>query len=183
MLTQLTTINYFQIIPKEAIQLVIIGKDPFPTDPTGIPFCKPTWEQQLDLKCSGRYVLLALGLNITSIQNIYPVPKLLFEFLCAKGIVFLNASYVYIGGNITQIRHLQQLKDAYDINKSIIESAKTVIYCGEASKIRWIASIGCQGSYCVVHPDVRNKNRKITSGRWCLWWEDNALINKLIIKL
>lgn len=176
------TTSYLEGIPKKALQLAVIGKDPFPSDPTGIPFCKPSWDQQLDLKCSGRYVLLALGLDVTSIQEKYSKPKSLFEFLREEGIVFLNASYVYTGGQITQTKHLQHLKAAYTLNKSIIESARAVIYCGEASKIRWIAPIEKPESYCVVHPDVRNKNRKITSDRWRMWWGPNALIDRLNIK-
>lgn len=169
-------------IPKKALQLAVIGKDPFPSDPTGIPFCKPSWGQQLDLKCSGLYVLHSLGLDITAIQENHPTPRSLFEFLRTEGIVFLNASYIYIGGKITQTKHLQHLIAAYTLNKNIIEAAKTVIYCGEASKIRWIAPIEQSGSHCVIHPDVRNKNREITSDRWSIWWEPNALVDRLNIK-
>lgn len=177
------TIRYIEGIPKSALQLAIIGKDPFPSDPTGIPFCKPSWEQQLAWNCSGLYVLRSLGLASIAIQTDYPTPALLFEFLRTKGIVFLNASYIPIDGKITQSRHILQLRAAYELNKNIIKSAKSVIYCGEASKIKWIAPINHTGSHCVVHPDVRNKNRRITSDRWHQWWDTNALVDRLGVAL
>lgn len=177
------TIRYMGGIPKAALQLVIIGKDPFPSDATGIPFCKPTWEQQMAWNCSGLYVLLSLGLDLVSIQEIHPTPASLFESLRAEGIVFLNASYAYLGKKkITQSRHIQQLKAAHELNKNIIQSASAVIYCGEASKIKWIDPIERTGSHYVVHPDVRNKNRRITFSRWHKWWSPNALVDSLNIK-
>ncbi len=173
------TIHYIERIPKTALQLAIIGKDPFPSDPTGIPFCKPFWEQQLAWNCSGLYVLRSLGLDLDIIQDAHLTPISLFESLLAEGIVFLNASYTTIEGKITQSRHIPQLRAAYELNKNIIQSAETVIYCGEASKIKWVAPIKRTGSHCVVHPDVRNKNRRITSNRWHKWWDTNALADRL----
>ena len=39
--------DYIDSINQERIILVIMGKDPFPTKATNIPFCKKTWAEQL----------------------------------------------------------------------------------------------------------------------------------------
>jgi hypothetical protein len=174
-----STLRYLDGIPLTGLQLAVVGKDPFPSNPVGIPFCKPTWDQQLAENCSGRHVLLSLGFDLSRVRSEYATPSLLFERLRAVGIVFLNASYIYVGTSIRKTKHLANLQNAYQLNKPILQAAKTVLYCGEASKIQWVTSINGEGRHCVVHPDVRNKVNPCTSDRWRSWWCKNALHDSL----
>jgi hypothetical protein len=57
------TQEYIASIDVASVQLVILGKDAYPTDPTGVAFCKPTWGAMKHGNCSGRFVLEALGVN------------------------------------------------------------------------------------------------------------------------
>lgn len=167
------TIKYISGVSQTSLQLTIIGRDPFPTDPIGIPFCKPTWEQQLESNCSGRNVLLSLGIDLDAAEKEFKTPSGLFESLRSDGIIFLNASYEFIDGKIRKYKHLKYLSDAWAINEPFINISTFVLYCGEANKIKWVAPIN--NDCCVVHPDIRNKINKYTSEQWKDTWSQNAI--------
>lgn len=179
------TRNYLKDIPRKNLHLAIMGKDPYPTDATGIPFCKPTWEQQLSQNCSGRFVLLSLGFNPGVLQQKYDTPIHLFEELREYGIVFLNVSYKYIGKAIRKKHHLVYLQNSYQHNRLALEAARLVLFCGEAEKIlRWgIMPINNNRYRCVIHPDVRNKNNPNRSDSWQNCWGDDALYNELLLSV
>ncbi len=170
---------YLGSVPYVDIRLAIMGKDPYPTDATGIPFCKPTWDQQLYGNCSGRYVLLSLGFEEETIRAKYNAPINLFEDLLGHGIVFLNASYEYIGNTISKKRHLPYLQESYKHNKPVLDSASVILCCGEAKKIRWVVPATDERFLTVIHPDVRNKR----SDRWKEWWDKDALYDKLQLSI
>ncbi|MBB6559456.1 hypothetical protein HNP48_002123 [Acidovorax soli] len=169
--------RYLENIDAKRLQVVIVGKDPFPADATNIPFCKPTWEQQLASNCSGKYVLRSLGVDLVAAQKTYSTPSGLFEILGLDGIVFLNASYDLIGAKIIKSKHLKYLLEAHKINKAFIQRARTVVYCGEACKVKWVDAVN--SGLCVVHPDIRNRANPRTFQRWAATWGDNALRDKL----
>lgn len=82
--------GYKKIISKvEKVLLAVVGKDPFPQSPVGIPFCKTTWEEMTGYGCSGFYVLKSLGINIDKAKKSFS-PETLFMELASLGIVFLN---------------------------------------------------------------------------------------------
>ncbi len=168
-----STLRYLDGVSSTGLQLAVVGKDPFPSNATGIAFCKPAWDQQLAENCSGRHVLLSLGFDPSATQAEYATPSLLFERLRTVGIVFLNASYIYVGTPIRKAKHLAHLQHAYQVNKVILEAAKAVLYCGEASKMRWVAPINREGSYAcrdyapqlgasVSAANYGNPNRRVT---------------------
>lgn len=172
-----TTHSYLAGALPTSLQVVIVGRDPFPKYATGIPFCKPNWDQQLANNCSGKYVLLSLGIDLAAAQQAHSTPQELFEKLRSNGIVFLNASYKLVGDKIRLSKHKKYLSEANEINKKFIEAAKTVRYCGEAKKINWISPISMD--LCVVHPDIRNKYNPNTRERWLASWSPNALHEQL----
>lgn len=176
-----TTSRYMQGIPLAKLQLALVGKDPFPTSPTQIPFCKSTWKEQLASNCSGRHVLASIGVILSDAESQHQTPAGLFEELREVGIVFLNASYSPIGGTITRSRHLPLLANAYVKNEPILRASKNVIYCGEAWKVRWVAPT--ESGELVVHPDVRNKYNARTKDRWTTYWGEKALFKKLGLTL
>ena len=171
--------EYYNILTKlSEIKLIIMGKDPYPDAPTGIPFCKDTWAQMFQNNCSGRYVLSALGYESKkSLERKYSRPTDFFKYLAEKkGIVFLNISYHYIGGSLLKKDHEGYINDAWDTNKFIMQKAKSVVVCGIAGRRPWITSkwkalteIEVIG---VVHPDIRCKNSKYKSVQeeWKMRW-------------
>ncbi len=169
--------HYLEDVPSGPLQVAVVGKDPFPTAATQIPFCKPTWREQLAMNCSGRYVLASLGIKLSEAEGVYERPQDLFEALRSVGIVFLNASHSEIGGTISRSKHLPLLAETYAANKPFLHAAKSVILCGEAWKIRWVEPT-LRGDVS-IHPDVRNKHNPRTKERWKQSWEEKALFSRL----
>jgi hypothetical protein len=62
----------------ESFELAIMGKDPYPQDLIGIPFCKETWSDLRRDNCSGYYVLKSLGINFDKVEAYFDFPKDLF---------------------------------------------------------------------------------------------------------
>jgi hypothetical protein len=163
----------------DEIKLIIMGKDPYPEDPTGIPFCKNTWNAMFQYTCSGRYVLSVLGYKRKKIlKGKYGCPAEFFKYLAGKrGIVFLNISYYYIGGSLRKKEHEGFIEDAMATNMPIMEKAKSIIICGAAGKLPWIASRWIALTtrvkvINVVHPDVRNSSSIYQSVKdeWKKYW-------------
>lgn len=175
--------RYLDQLGKADVRLAIVGKAPFPSNSVDIPFCKPNWQEQLAGNCSGRHVLLSLGLDPSVLRASFKIPALLFEALLACGVVFLNASYAYLDGSLRKRDHLVHLERANKLNGRVLQSAEAIIYCGEASKIRWVTSIDRPGSHCVVHPDVRNRANPRTSANWHKWWLPNAIVENIGLTL
>lgn len=160
-----------------AFGLVVMGKDPFPSDPIGIPFCKQTWALQLADKCSGLHVLQSLGTNLEEVQASYSQPKDYFLKLAIRGIAFLNLSYHRVDKSIVLKDHKHILADAYEFNRPILERAQQAILCGEASKQRWNAPLS-PTQYIAIHPDIRNRNNPRRIDAWNLWWQPNAIVRR-----
>lgn len=176
------TRDYVESIELKRVRLVIMGKDPYPESATGIAFCKPDWPALMADNCSGRYVLQALGINLTveSASGQLP-PHDLFKRLAQAGVVFLNASYSEdVGKRFTKARKLDALREAYDLNKPIITAAKTVIRCGEAFRMDWaLDSKEEKRQFCdVVHPDKRNSYNSHTKVRWAQLWGTPSSLSK-----
>lgn len=162
--------------------LTIVGKDPYPTDPIGIPFCKPDWSSMCDKRCSGLVVLKSLGEDVEKAKEEYLVPKDYFVHLAEKkGIAFLNISYYYLGGDSVGLKHKKYIQSTERINKEYLKKSNVIILCGQADKICWY-----EGDYShldcneVVHPDIRNKNSKHANVRdsWKEWWSEGSLKKK-----
>lgn len=175
---------YLSHVPKEgALQLVIVGKDPFPHDPTGIPFCKRDWTEQWRHNCSGGHVLRALGVNQQAASHAYQHPCHLFFDLCKAGIVFLNASYTLLKG-LSGEKRLACLDSAKSINLPIIGRAKQVLYCGEAGSF-YGQSGWSPNETAVIHPDIRNswsRHSKVKEG-WRACWSKGQLLEKYHLTL
>lgn len=175
------TRDYVKSIELERVRLVILGKDAYPKSGTGIAFCKPDWPALMADNCSGRYVLQALGINLTVESASGQPPHDLFKRLAQAGVVFLNASYSEdVGERFTKARKLDALRKAYDLNKPIITAAKTVIRCGEAFRMDWaLDSKEVKRQFCdVVHPDKRNSYNSHTKVRWAQLWGTLGSLSK-----
>jgi hypothetical protein len=176
--------RYFKTQDDEAIQLAIVGKDPFPKRPTAIPFCKSNWDEQLKKECSGRHVLGSLGIDIEDARKRYDVPEDLFKALRKVGIVFLNASYQFIEGSKLRRIHLEQLRRAHEVNLPFLKKAKTVILCGEAKRLRWLPGMKEMG-IAVIHPDERNRLSRYeqVKEKWEEFWSPTAISRRFQVLL
>lgn len=166
------------------IRLIIMGKDPYPTNANGVPFCKPTWTEQLDSSYSGYHIFRSLGIESKSLETSFDNPIDYFIFLSFRGIIFLNLSYSYIGGPIRRARHNAQLREGFNINRPFLETASNIILCGEAKKNRWNGH-NYSNSIEVVHPDIRNRNSRYQSIRenWLSNWSGNSIANRFDITI
>lgn len=165
---------------KSEFVLTIMGKDPFPQDSIGIPFCKPDWERQTNDLCSGYHVLASLGVAFPTVRSIFTSPTDYFHHLASvKGVVFLNLSYHFLGGKCRKLRHRAELLQAASVNNAILSKSRHVLLCGEASKYDWY---GNKPSYAheIVHPDVRCRiscSPKVAD-QWQSWWSSGAIAKR-----
>ena len=170
------------------IWLVIMGKDPYPTAPQGIPFVKSTWEEMLNRNCSGRYVLESLGFPVSSLSAAeltgrYDEPRQLFLNLASSGIVFLNLSYEIPDKDAKvswdKMTHLAKMEEADLINAPYCNVAWLVILCGQA-KERWrLPSHAHTQSIETVHPSIQcsvHQEQRIKDG-WHTWWSQDVIFN------
>ena len=173
------------VVNLRSVQLVIVGKDPYPNGATRIPFHKS--EGQFNYNCSGGVVLRAIGCD--AVRSIQTCGNTLNLFLALRdvGIVFLNAIYrtQNVGRKIRKSHDFNALMDAYlKYNEAVLNKAQRVIYCGEAEKIRWINNgvlpHAYEGqAYKVLHPDLRNRRRE----EYEKWWSPGELQRKFGLEL
>lgn len=159
-----------------------MGRDPYPSSPNGIPFCKKTWKELKYKSSSGYHVLNSIGINLEGIEQQFDTPNDLFFYLAKNGIVFLNLSYDFIGTN-TKIKkkvHSEYLNKAYLINKPIMDKSEILILCGEAKKNKWNNYTHHNCSEC-IHPDVQN--RKYNKQLWDKRWNQDSLKKEYNLKL
>ncbi len=148
---------------RRPIKLAIVGKDPYPTEPVGIPFAKGSIKE-MNKAASGKPLLRGLGIeemccNLdSSIMNLY-------DLFLQNGIVFLNISYKYIGREISRKIDKPYLDCANSINYSILEFSEKIVLCGEAYDGFKIVNgdndtiLRKKSLYKVYHPSARKPKK------------------------
>lgn len=161
------------------LKLAIMGRDPYPEDAVGIPFAKPTVLQTAK-SLSGSRIVQSLGIDVKTWRGCDI--RSLFEKLLKQRIVFLNASYKFLGkGPLALGKHGPQLHCANTINSVIINSTENVVLCGEAGKgYRWSNGLGTKAIlppkfYCAPHPSARVYNRD--EAEFQKYWAPKALVD------
>lgn len=152
------------------INLVIVGRDPYPKYATGIPFSKPSWNL-LKKNSAGHFVFRSLlGENY---YNKAKTPDKLTYFLLNKGIALLNASYQLLDGSPKKHRDIRRIRKALAlINSDILQKARQVVLCGAAYKmLNWAGCYKDNKYHAAPHPSLQaynasKKNRK----KWCQFW-------------
>lgn len=181
--------SYRSAIPEGNIELIVMGKDPFPNDPVGVPFCKPSWDKQWAANSSGSVVLRALGIDRDVVELRFCRPIELFMRLASSHrIVFLNAAYAPLlnargePGALSLRRHKDMLEAGVQQNAVFVERAKTVLFCGEARKIHGaFQRVGAK--QCAVHPDVRNRWNPSVKHQWAEVWAPGKLATRFNLSL
>lgn len=178
--------QYLSILQaRDEFELTIMGKDPFPQDPVGIPFCKPDWDQLNDAQCSGLHVLASLGVNVAAVRSTFIMPADYFQFLArSRGIAFLNLSYHFLDGPCRKGAHRAELLQAAAVNVPVLSKSRSIVLCGEASKHRWYGN-SLSHAHQVVHPDVRCRISRYpqVAAQWQAWWSSGAIAQRLGISV
>lgn len=171
--------SYIDILQtRKHFSLVIVGKDPFPTAPTGVPFCKPSWNEQNKRNGSGIFVLESIGIDVASAMEAYSVPVGLFYSLAIQGVVFLNCSYHFLETDGLPKKDYKYVESALITNEPVIRNADNVILCGE-SKILSEKIDGIDFFLPVVHPDPRNRKKD----EWAEIWGKDKLTERFNLNL
>lgn len=171
--------KYFEkLVNTKEIKLLFIGKDPYPTNPNGIPFCKPTIKELKDGRCSGRYLLNGLGINIDNYSDTDNSTEIFYDLLDKKEIGFLNASYSPPPNKKLSEEQRNNFKNK---NENIIKKANCVVTSIGAKDLlrQYLSHNELDKIEIVCHPDIRNRNNKIHKEMYNLIWEtENGLLNK-----
>lgn len=167
------------------ILAVFVGKDPFPTAPVGLPFCKDTWAEQLKDNCSGKHLLQSIGVDVQRASQTYSTPKDLFIALARQGILMLNASYHFLGARDFQRVDVPLLEEANTVNLPVIGRAQRVFLLGQAKVLLPYVQRNFPEMkdkvVPLIHPDVQN--RKFKRAKWEEIWLPNVLKERLKLQL
>lgn len=157
------------------ITLVIVGRDPYPSNPISIPFLKASWDD-LPSKSSGCIVIMSIFRDSPA-QHFFSPREFAFFALQKHGIVFLNASYHFLGSDtISWKRHHKYVEDAFRVNSPILSRAKNVMLCGAAAKMMtFVTEINEPYFTPVPHPCLRGKYAASNKTKWDTYWSPGAL--------
>lgn len=176
--------NYLDICKKiNKIDLVIMGKDPFPKDAMGIPFCKKNWRLLSNKGESGFRILNSLNYKNFDINNYLNdkcilTPQEYFIKLAKKGIIMLNASYYFLEREtISRKRHFDFVYSSLEVNFPIIKKAENIILCGDAYELmNWVVDGLSKNKFKVPHPSMQSHNNKNTDNdEWDKYWGEGKL--------
>lgn len=152
--------------------LLIVGEAPYPTNPVDdYAFCKPSWSEQVEYNCSGRYVLCSLGVKLDCASSKYSTPKKLFQELKMHGILFQNR---FLGLNKDNSPSKSQTNQNLD---NLLQTCPVIVLCGREThdlvgKISNKAQV-----FDVIHPAARCKGY---CPRWVqVWSEPGKLLQML----
>ncbi len=170
---------------RKQFELCIVGKDPYPTNPIGIPFCKPSWPE-MDYRTSGTYVLRSLGIEPGSEH--FADPREAFLQLALEGVGFLNSTYWFIGRPFAKRYHQQMVAEDTLVNLPFLAKSRRILLCGEAAKVPWLLQgtpiiaeyqdeLGSIWERCesIPHPDIRNRTNPRRRLAWQAVWGDGVL--------
>lgn len=152
--------------------LLIVGEAPYPTNPVDdYAFCKPSWCEQVEYNCSGRYVLCSLGVKLEHVYHKYSTPKELFQELKMYGVLFQNR---FVGLNKDNSPSKSQTNRNLD---NLLQTCSVIVLCGREThdlvkKISNKAQV-----FDVIHPAARCKGY---CPRWVqVWSEPGKLLQML----
>lgn len=151
--------EYKSVIKTLYPKYLILGNDQYPTNATGIAFCKESWKDMKNKTMSGYHMLNALGINIEKAEKKYPDNVSdLFRLMLEKGLIFWNASGI------------NDLKSLGLPSKSI----KSVICGPEAGKCfgdpKFLDLCKTFPFYVPRHPCPRGANKKNPRDIWNIFW-------------
>lgn len=161
--------EYKEIIQTHYPEYLILGNDQYPTNATGIAFCKESWKDMKNKTMSGYHMLNALGINIEKAEEKYPKNASdLFRFMLENRLVFWNASKI------------DDLKSLGLPKKSI----KSIICGPEAEKClrdsEFLELCKDFPFYVPRHPCPQGANKNNSQDIWNIFWgKKSELVKQL----
>ena len=156
----------------DSINILFIGKDPYPKGPNGIPFCKDNIEDLRKPNCSGKYLLYSLGINVD--KEIRSPLDIFFDLLKRNKIGCINASYFPFK---KKERTNKKIEYSESLNSQLFGKSKQIIVAKSAIEIlkKYKNYEELKDNIIeVYHPDHRNSinQHKIVRDDW------NAIYSK-----
>jgi hypothetical protein len=177
---EIHTEYYDLLLKSEKIKILIVGRDPYPIDAMGIPFCKVDMSSLQDKRSSGYHVLNSLGINLTDGRE--PI-QIFYDLLNDDKIGFVNACY------FLPKQHTERYKIKFStlLNLPIYKKADSVVLTESARKFLIKKDKTLPSKYVpienleiqnpikedwikVCHPAARNKG---TDNYTKIWGENN----------
>jgi len=173
--------KYFEKINDlTSINLVIVGRDPYPKNPIKIPFMKSQWKE-LDTKSSGYHLINSLY-GFKKAKEKFSTPTEFSIFILSKGVVFLNCTYHYLDKErFSKKKHSKFCQLALKININILEKSNKIFLCGDAKNMLELAEIENlkDKTTAIPHPALQSRNKIKDKNYWDKYWQLNSL-SKLI---
>ena len=172
---EFSELYYSQARNLEKIDFLIIGQDPYPTNPNGVAFCKNSHYELFQENCSDGLVINSLGYSKEQIRAEYKNPKVLFyDLLVSKGICFVNI-------NNREFKHLsieeviKSTKETRDFNIDLVEKSNHIILLGKGKTKHYFTELYGAHKYdhVLIHPSFNAKNNH--EKEWTETWNSNKL--------
>jgi len=148
--------NYFNaLIAIDFINILFIGKDPYPSNPNGIPFCKDNIKDLIKPNCSGKHLLFSLGINVET-ETKEP-NDIFFNLLEKQKIGFVNASYYPIKKGLS---NLKEIESSELLNANFFYKSKKIVAVNSSMAIlkKYKKYEAIKDKIIrVYHPDYRNR--------------------------
>ena len=167
---------------KEKLNIIFVGRDPYPNDSMGIPFCKNEINKLRKTNCSGRYLLRGFGVDIMEkkYDDFQNTEDMFFSLLMDKGIGLVNASYFPISKKAEKYQiklssYLNNLLFSLEGPKVIMTKSAEVLFkmkekpLESGYKLLETPSIQMpiKDTWSIVcHPDFRNSRREDHKTFW-----------------
>lgn len=179
-----------------SFKAAIVGQDPYPSNPSGIPFCKRTFnelfERTENSRCCGQDVLFSLGFREEVVRRRFEKPTDVFYDLLEKGMVVLNISYElldapYVKDQTTEdfrkkmfAVNKDKIDQAHTYNQPILEKAEKIFLLGDfrTAPIFENYYAGLSATEVLIHPSGNNLKGN-TKEKWKATWETTYLLNKI----
>ena len=162
---------YSQARSLETIDFLIIGQDPYPTNPNGVAFCKNSHYELFQGNCSGGLVINSLGYSKKQARQEYKNPKVLFyDLLVSKGICFTNINNKEFNKlSIEEI--IESTEETRDFNIELVEKAKCIILLGKGKTRHYFKELYTEREYnhLLIHPsfNAKENNEQEWTETWC----------------
>ena len=185
----------------DKLKAIIIGQDPYPNSPSGIAFCKETFEELFykdsNYHCCGQYVLYSLGITEKAILNHkekFQKPVDVFYYLLENKIAVINICYEILDAPFIAFqktidfnrklfeKNENAILKAAKLNKPLIEKAEKIFILGKHKTLPIFERFYNEfiPNETLIHPSNYNAQKKETIQEWKSVWNTKYLINKIL---
>lgn len=186
--------KYYQALEQQSkLKAVIIGQDPYPSNPMEIAFCKYSFDELFDDSCCGQHLLFSLGLTKQSIlkrRDLFGNPEDVFYYLLKNGIAILNISHKILDAPFIKnqtshefnaklfAKNEGEILEAKKYNQPFLKKSKMVFILGKWKTLPIFMKYYTEfkANEILLHPSNYNTKEK---EEWQKTWGASYLINKI----